>query len=250
MRTAVQLGFNGHGILERLPETDLPGALRLVDAAGFDGVEVMSNVAGEPEAVKVFVERGTRVAALHLFLSDLDVPGAIARWSETMSAMRCDTLALSAFGMDQSVDGYRGLAKRLAEVQDDLLTRGQRLYFHCHSAELAVIGPDGRRGVHVMTEVVPDLRLVIDTHWTAVAGLDPARFIVENAHRSGYYHLKDGDGSAGAVFGEGSVPLRSCLSAALTRRVDWVVLEQDRPAPDIAGAFRLFQHFVKDAKKE
>lgn len=250
IRTAVQLGFNGYGIFGRLPESDLPDTLRLVESGGFDGVEVMSNVAARRDSVDVIVRNGTPVAALHLFLNELESADAITRWSAVMTDLGCDRLAVSAFGMEQSADGYTELATRLGLIRDRLRAADQELYFHCHAAELSIVAADDRRGVDVLTTVLPDLRLVIDTHWTSVAGLSPEHFIRENSARSGYYHFKDGVGTEGAVFGEGTVPMDACLAAALTGRVDWVVLEQDRPAPDVALVFQRFGRLVHDIRQQ
>ncbi|MEV0680190.1 hypothetical protein AB0I60_27105 [Actinosynnema sp. NPDC050436] len=246
MRTAIQLGINGFGVLGRLPEDDLSAALDLVEAGGFDAVEVMGNVAGHPEGVAT-LRRRTEVAALHLFVADVVEPAELDRWVGVLDGLGCSRLILSAFGMEQSVAGYRALSGQLAAVLQRLEDAGTRLYFHCHDVELTPLPRDGaaRRGVDVLREAVPDLRVVVDTYWALAAGADPAATVTEFREFSGYYHFKDGTPEGGREFGRGAVDFPVCLQAAERSAVDWVVLEQDNGTDDPLGLFTRFHAVVK-----
>ncbi|WP_067964685.1 sugar phosphate isomerase/epimerase family protein [Nocardiopsis trehalosi] len=251
MRTAVQLGFNGHGVFGRRPTTDLDGVLGLAADAGFDGVEPMGDVAGAPGAAALLRRSRLRVPVLHLFLADVADPGDRRRWTDVLGGLDCPALALSAFGMEQSADGYHRLADDLGAVREDVRRAGADLMFHPHDAEMSVVADDGRRGTDVLTGDLPDLRLIVDAYWATRAGLDPAEAISRNAARSGYYHLKDGDASGGTEFGRGTVPMRACLRAAAAAGPGgWVVLEQEKPATDAPGVLRRFQRAVADVMQE
>jgi len=244
MRTAVQLGINGYGVLGRLPEHDLPAALDLLETSGGHAAEIMSNLAADPMAVSTLAQRRTTVAAVHLFVNEISTLDERRRWTDVLAGLRCSNLVLSGFGMEQTVNGYRELARTLSSLVDEFAANEQRVYYHCHDSELQRLEDQQVRGVDVLVAEATGLRLVIDTYWAMAAGLDPATEIIEYRDLSGYYHLKDGTRTGGAEFGNGDLDVASCLSAMFESPVDWVVLEQDTSSPDPAGLFARFSALV------
>ncbi|WP_438490162.1 hypothetical protein [Streptomyces sp. S186] len=164
MHTALQLGLNGFGVLGRRPETDLPGVLDLAERSGFDGVEVMSNLASSEEHRTALTGHGIRVAALHLFVEEID-EGGLGHWAEVLEKLGRPALALSCAAVDGTYDKHAEMVRKIERIADRLYPWGTELYFHSHGAEFGVRTDEGEEGIDHLLRTVPQLRLILDTYW-------------------------------------------------------------------------------------
>lgn len=236
-QTAVQLGIYGYGVLGRLPELNLPAALDLVERTGFDGVEIMSNVAGD---AAVLAASPLDVAGVHLFDHELVEPADRTGWVQRAAELGAPRLIVSGTDTDVTPD----LAARTVAVLTDLGDRGAAagvaVLYHAHGHEHRPLSAGGPTYLQVLLDEVDGLGLALDAYWIAHGGLDPAAEFAHRRDRSGYYHLKDDSVAERCAYGTGTVPLGRCLTRARPAPGDWAVLELDAPPadfPELAASF-------------
>lgn len=244
MRTVLQLGLNGFGVLGRRPETNLHDVLELVRRGGFDGIEVMSNLVGDPGHRRVLRRQGPQISAVHLFVEEMEERG-LDEWIHALEELGWPALALSSSTVRGTSESVARLADRIGVIADRVRSMGSMVYYHAHGTEYGILPGTDESGIDFLLRSMPGLRLILDTYWMFVAGFAPADLITRYARNSGYYHLKDGTADGGgAEFGEGVVPLRESVRAGAELPLDWVALEQDEATADPERLFARFHELV------
>lgn len=188
VKLAVQTGIFGDGMFGDRPERDLPGVLDEVREAGYDGIEVMGNLLGNPAALRDGCrDRGLTVFGLHLFWWELDFP----RLGETALELGAERLIISCLPVTGPED-IAEVADRLRALAASLAPYELPVLLHNHTQEGRVLS-DGRTTLEALAEVLsPDeLGFVIDVYWAAVSGT-LARTLERVGPRCDYFHFKDG----------------------------------------------------------
>lgn len=184
----VQTGIFGDGMFGGRPESDLDGVLDDARAAGYDGVEVMTNLLRKPERLRdACAARGLAVAAAHVFWWERDAPEV----HRAIEVLETDRLILSCLPVKQPAD-LGPVAEELQRVAAVAHSVGASLLVHNHREEGLVLS-DGRTTIEALAErLAPeDLGFVLDLHWAAVAGT-LTRTLEAVGARCDYYHFKDG----------------------------------------------------------
>ena len=244
----VQTGIYGYGMFGRAAEEDLDGTLALVAAAGYQGVEVMTSLTGDPARLNDACARaGLSIAAFHVFWHELADP----RTWEAAESLDTAHVILSGYPSEDeeaalsAVQGLRDFAARAAGC-------GRRLLVHNHAEECRPL-PSGRTVLDILTEKTdPDeLGFVIDVHWAAVGG-DMTRTIRTTAGRCDYYHIKDGsldnpEEPRSYDLGTGQVDLPLAVrEMRAAGAVSTAVVERGMPADDLVAALEHDAGFVRE----
>lgn len=242
----VQTGIYGDGMFGGRPETDLDGVLDDVRRAGYDGVEVMTNLIGDPERLRAAcTARGLSVAALHVFWWERDAPQV----RHALEVLGTGRLVVSCFPVEEPSDvpAVAGELRKLAEAAGEL---GVSTLLHNHASECQVM-PDGRTAYEALAERLPagEVGFVIDLHWAAVAGT-LSRTIEAVGARCDYYHFKDGSiaepkNGRSYDLGSGEVDIKGAWQLARTRPVAVAAVERGYAPHDQPAALHTDAMYVR-----
>ncbi len=231
---------------------DPTGCLDEVREAGFCGVEAPNYFQRfEPDKVKHwFNDRGLVVPATHGGYHDIEDPEKLTANLDFVQSFGGRYIIVSGT-KDQTLEGYDESIEVFNMAGEICRSRGLRLLYHNHAWEFKEIAP-GVRGIdRIIERTDPSLvGLNIDVYWVHVGGVDPAEFVYDYGHRSGYYHFKDGGvGDDGqpyfAELGQGTVDLAAALEAAKEMGAQWIVYEQDRTERDTFDSLTMSREHLR-----
>jgi len=237
---------------------DFRGTLEKVKALGYDGVEFAGLFGQEPAQIKrMLAEIGLAAVSAHVPLEAL-----LASPEAVVAAYReigCGFVAVP-YVTEERRPGAAGFADTIEDIRalgEAARAQGVTLLYHNHDFEFEKV--NGEYGLDVLyREVLPELlQTEIDVCWVKVAGLSPADYIKKYTGRAPVVHLKDffmkGDKKPEKLYaligladdgepqqeelfgfrpvGHGKQDMPAILCAAEQAGAQWVVVEQDEPAP-------------------
>ncbi len=217
-------------------EKDYESAVRKVAAMGYTAVETAGFPGSTPEkAARLFQELGLTVTSAHV---PLPVGPNQQKVLETMQALGKPVLVCTQIGPKdvETLETIKGLCDRLNEGYEIAHANGLAYALHNHWWEFGQV--EGRLVHDIMLEqLAPGVLFEIDTYWTSVAGVDPARVIQKLGQRAPLLHIKDGPmlkGQPQTALGEGKMDFGPILAAAQPGA--WQVVELDECATDMMEA--------------
>ncbi len=230
-------------------QTDLPGVVKAVAKAGYDGMEIgMPGGAAEVERCRAAVE-GSAVAVMgvHSGFAGWDDPAVVGQRISAAKALRSRYVISS--GRFDTLEEYRRGAGIMNEVGRRCRDEGVVFCYHNHAWEFRAV--EGTTPIHLIAgETDPALvKLCPDVYWVHVGGEPPAEFIARYQSRCPIFHFKDGlGGEQYAEFrelGQGKVDLPAALSAALACDPEWIVVEQDRSTLAPGESCRVSREYLR-----
>lgn len=161
------------------------------------------------------------------------VPYEILSDAEKLEEYRCaygfTTAVLPSLPKDVFYD-----EEKLREVMETVLktaqTHGLKIAYHNHDFEFE--RPDA---LTRLPRLYPPLKLQPDVFWLKAAGLDPLRFLEENADSIALIHLKEFASAVAdpsPVAGDGTVGAREIIRFARKHRHESIVLEYEAPCEE------------------
>lgn len=243
----VQTGRYGDGMFGDRPEKDLEGVLDDAAAAGYDGVEVMANLIGDPRRLTdACAARGLGIAALHIFWWERDEE--LVR--QALRILRPPRLLISCLPIKTPAD-VTAVAAELQVVATRTREYGAATLLHNHAPETRELD-DGRTPFESLAELLPagDVDFVIDLHWAAVSRT-LLRTVEAIGSRCYYYHFKDGsvaDPKNGRSFdlGAGEVDIPAAWQLARARPIAVATVERGYAPDDQLAALRHDAAYVRD----
>lgn len=120
-------------------------------------------------------------------------------------------------------------ANRLTAMAERLAKKDARLHYHNHHFEFTTIG--NRTAFDLLIEETDSVRIELDIGWAAAAGQDPAVLLDRYADLIDLVHVKDMivETETPVELGEGDIDLESCIDAAISADVEWLIYEYDWP---------------------
>ena len=223
MNFSVQL----YGLRDMVKDrAEFPALFPKLKELGFDGVELWG-VPEDPAALRRALDgAGLAATGAHFGLDDLRPE----RLPQTIAV--CKTLGMPMMGIGGA---DHGTPERLEEscavlkvAYDAAKADGITVYYHNHESEFEPY-PDGTLAID---RFMAACALQLDSYWSFAAGIDNFAFLLEHKERICAVHIKDGVGEKTKALGEGDCDLASVVRAAKAIGLDWLVLENDDPAPD------------------
>jgi sugar phosphate isomerase/epimerase len=251
---SVPIGLELYSVRDELMK-DLPGTVTAVARMGYQVVEFYSpyykwTTDQAKEVRKLLDDLGIKCLSTHNG-GDSISPEGMARAIELNQIIGSKYIILASPGKVSGIDGWKGLAARLAAAAEKLRPLGMATGFHNHQLEWRPV--EGQRPMDILAAGTPkDVALQLDCGTAVEAGADPVAWINANPGRIKSTHLKDwgkGEGRGYAVaFGEGDVPWKPLLDAAeSTGGVEYHLIEQEVSAP--GGALAMAQRCLENYKK-
>ncbi|GIX44221.1 MAG: sugar phosphate isomerase/epimerase [Candidatus Hydrogenedentota bacterium] len=93
----------------------------------------------------------------------------------------------------------------------------------------------------------------LDVYWASFAGCDPSQQLRQLVGRCPLIHVKDmskDETRRDEIPGDGCLPWRDILGAALEAQTEWLIVEQDNPRENAMLAVQRGLHFVKRCLRE
>ena len=238
-------------------QTDLPGVLGEVKAAGFPAFEAgnLFTTFGEELTRETLESTGLQVAGAHFGYGDFADPAKFEANLSYCTAIGTTNLMCSGVADSKTVEGYKASARLFNEIGKIAKDNGVAFNYHNHAWEFTDLG--GTNGMEILAnETDPDLvKFNIDVFWVWYGNDDPVRFIAEHAARAGYFHFKDGkrrtddNGAVRPYFlelGRGDVNLKAAYDAAVAAGAKWITAEQDSTELTALESASISRSFLKD----
>lgn len=217
---------------------DLDSTLGRVKNMGYNNVQV-SGFQMDPEIVRELTDKyELKIVASHENPKQLrdDFDTVVAK----LKAFGCDFTALGSPGavFDWETGSAADLVNEMREWGEKFKAEGIRFGFHNHEQELAKYG-DRTLLATLYEDIAPDvLYAELDLHWITRGGSSPVSWIKKVEGRMPVVHVKDfainpvDRQPYFCEIGEGNLDWPAILEALIETKVDYMVVEQDRPVPE------------------
>lgn len=231
---------------------DLPGVLRDVKNAGYDGLEFGRTDRTPDEVRRLFTDASLELCGYHAGYGTFADEEALKRDAEQLRAVGGKYLMCSgAAGRD--LDGYKksgDVFNRAGQILSDM---GIHFCYHNHNWEFFPLDGGGTGMDILLSDTDPNVvKLCPDVYWLACAGVDPADFLRQHRDRIVYLHFKDGTFDAQAQqpltfteLGRGQVDLPDAYAAAQELETEWIVTEQDKTEGTPAESARISAEYAR-----
>lgn len=228
-------------------QEDLPGVLREIAGAGYDGIE-SGNLAAFYSLDQVrdsLAQTGLQLMGAHSGYDAVADPAKLNESLDFVTAMGGSYLACSGVGQIKGIETYEQAAETFNAAAPTCRERGVTFCYHNHAWEFEDL--NGAKGIHRLIERTdPVVKLCVDVYWVHIGGEDPAEFIARYADRIGYYHVKDGAKGSFTELGRGTVDLPKAIQAALRTNPTWLVYEQDRTDKEPMQSITESRQYLRD----
>jgi len=207
---------------------DLPGVLREIGHAGYEGVEHVNLRRMDVRAKELLAENGLAVASLHCFFRDVASESGMEAGIAYLKDMGARYLICSGVAPGEGLERFEQAAPVFNAAGRRCREEGLVFCYHNHEWEFQAF--DGVKGIHRLAELTDAalVKLCVDVYWVHIGGENPAEFIARYADRVPYLHFKDGAPGVFKELGQGEVDLKAATAAALAANGEWIVYEQDR----------------------
>ena len=240
-------------------EKDFYKTIEYVKGLGYDGVEFAGMFDEDPAGIKKFCEKlGIVPVSAHVPYYDMleNTDEAIKPYAE----IGCKYIAVPYLTEEcrPGTPGFADTIKGIEKIAHATKKYGIQLLYHNHDFEFLKI--DGKYALDILYDTINSdlLKTEIDTCWVNVGGENPSEYILKYSGRAPVVHLKDFYSKGknnGKLYdligiddekeeetkeensfcfmpvGHGVQDMPSILAASVKAGAEWVVVEQDNPAP-------------------
>ncbi len=217
--------------LMKTPEEIHEGFKKVRDI-GFKVAQVSGLGPIEPERLRdISEETGVKICITHTPYNRIkdDLDNVI----KEHRIFGCDVIGLGAMPRDYwegGLESYRKFVKEANEITKKVKAAGMDFSYHNHRFEFEKL-EDGRLGIDVLLEDIPDMCFTLDTYWVQAGGASPVEYIKKTAGRVKVLHLKDmrirNNEQLFAEIGEGNINFLPIYAAAVEAGTKIAVIEQD-----------------------
>lgn len=235
---------------------DLYGTLKKVRAMGYEGIELAGLCNHTPEEIReMCAELSLTPVSAHIPYDDLllDTKKTLADYA----AIGCRYGAIP-FLIPEHRPGTEQFPIVIENIRRFCVCAKQygiQMLYHNHNFEFAKVGQ--KYALDIIYETLPGdlLQTEIDTCWVNAAGIDPSAYLLKYTGRSPLVHIKDFYGKESEEkyqetcrenvaplritdfeyrsVGSGMQEIPKLLQAASQAGVEWLIVEQDGPTPDL-----------------
>jgi sugar phosphate isomerase/epimerase len=232
----VPVGLELYSVRDELSK-DLMGTVRAVAKMGYEVVEFYSPYYQwapdyAKEVRKLLDDLKLTCLSTHNG-SNAFTPEGIEKAIELNQILGAKYIVMASAGRVEGLDGWKGVAERLAQASEKLKPLNMRAGFHNHKSEFLPI--DGARPMEILAANTPkEVTLQLDVGTCVEAGVDPVAWIKANPGRITSIHCKEWGAGEGedkgyrALFGEGDAPWLKIFEAAESvGGVEFYLVEQE-----------------------
>ena len=235
---AIPLAVQLYSLREAAAE-DFPAVLKDVAAMGYKGVETAGlNGMTAAEVKAMLDDLGLAVAGCHC---PLPAAENISQAVDECGALGT-TCIVTGFGPDdyQTEQAAKDNTARIQAAAALAAENGLQLGYHNHWWEFDK-NFGGRTPHEILMAGAPDVFAEIDVYWVKFGGGDPAEVVARLSSRAPLLHIKDGNLTPDHIHtavGAGKLDIPRIIGAADPAVTQWLIVELDNCATDMAGAVR------------
>ncbi len=233
--------------LGKQAKKDLPGAIGMVKAVGYEGIEFDAGMLQQTDSINL---------KKHMDSAQLDVIGMTLLLPELQTSLQpmIDFALITEAEwivmpwIDQKLrktpEDYQPIADKLNVAGQNIRDSGLRFAYHIHGYEFAMI--NNKRGIDVlMTHLDFNLvELQVDTFWVESAGIDCVEFSKQYIDQIGSFHMKDAasfEPLTDTEVGEGLLDMESIVRLGLSHGIEWFIVEQEETRLGLAESIKRSQ---------
>lgn len=245
----MNIGLQLYSMREHADQIDLVSHL---PAMGINQVEGYGGVYGFAEDYRKAMDAAdVTMPSGHMALADSENNFAeTMRLATTLGMKHIFAPYLDEQSRPTDTQGYRTLAKRLADVSKRYADEGLTFGWHNHDFEFVAL-PDGSVPMEILLDEAPEIYWEADLAWIIRGGRDPLDYIARYGARINSVHVKDIaaqgtnlDEDGWADLGTGVMDWPTLLTACRAQTTASIyALEHDKPADPLAYAKRSAQAF-------
>jgi sugar phosphate isomerase/epimerase len=233
-RATIPVGIEMYSVRNTM-EKDLPGTVRAVAEAGYQGLEFYAPYfewapAEAKEMRKLLDDLGIRCFSTHNdseYLSGAKLDHA----RELNLILGSKYIVMASAQPKLGADGWKEVAGTLNAAADRLEADGLRVGYHNHQPEFR--SENGLRPIEILAKhTKPSVMLQLDVGTCIEAGSDPVAWIRANPGRIRSMHCKDWSAERtkgySVLFGEGQAPWKQLFEAAENGGgIEYYLVEQE-----------------------
>ena len=232
---------------------DVEGTLVALKEMGYDGVELVGFYGKTPAELRELCEKiGLVILSAHIGYEELR--DKIDTRLEDFAELGCKYVGISWMPIECHKGGERheGVYDNIKEISAKLRARGIKLLYHNHGYEMCEY--DGKRLHEWLFEAMSDeeLQPELDTAWIDLEVGEAESYIRKFKNRCDVVHIKSYIGYEGfdelvhspdsakprkfyefCNYEVGRLDIPSVVKAAKESGTKWLVVEQDRPDPNL-----------------
>jgi sugar phosphate isomerase/epimerase len=248
----IPIGLELYSVRDMMKEDEI-ATVKAVAKLGYDYVEfygpyMMWTPDRAREMRKVLDDTGLKCHSTHNSHTSFD-PENINKAIELNKIIGSSMIIMASAGrVENGIDGWKGVAEKLAKGSEKMKAAGLAGGFHNHKTEFVPI--NGVRPMEVLAQNTPkDVILQLDVGTCVEAGYDPVQWIRQNPGRFRSIHCKEYSKEKGfrVLFGDGDSPWKQIFEAAESvGGVEGYLIEQEGYSePSIVAAEKCLQNIRK-----
>jgi len=239
-------------------EKNFEESVRKIAEIGYAGIETYTlpeNITLQ-HAGKVFKDLGIKVFSMHSELPIGDKRDLALRMAD---AYDCDMVVYHGWPAEEkfiTLDATKRTVETYNEINAFLKSKGLHFGLHNHWWEFEKTDYGIYPFYYLFENLDKDVVFEVDTYWTKVAGLDPAKVLTDFGKRAPLLHIKDGPAVKGDPMykhvpaGEGTLDFHSIVKAG-GENIKWMIVEFDEYEKDILdGIKKSYDYLTKNELAE
>ncbi len=227
---------------------NFPAVLDDVAVMGYRGVETAGlHGMSAPDVKKILDGLGMEVAACHVPMPTKDNISSLVDDAQALAT----TKIVSGRGSDsfKTEQAARDTAALCEEAAALAAENGLQLGYHNHWWEFER-DFGGSTPYDIFMAEAPNVFCEIDVYWVAHGGADPVALVQKLKNRTPLLHIKDGpleENCIHTAVGAGVLDISAIIGAADPTVTDWLIVELDNCATDMAEAARESARYLLDS---
>jgi sugar phosphate isomerase/epimerase len=225
-RKPIPIGIQLYSVRRQCAK-DLPGVLKGLADAGYEGVEFAGYHGRKAPALrKLLDDSGLQCCGTHTRLHTLE-GDQLERTAAFHRTLGNRFLIVPGLPRQRTAQGWIDMAKRFNDIAARARPMGMRVGYHAHGGDFRRV--EGKVPWELFFDNAdPGVVMQIDTGNCMAGGGDPLAMLRKYPGRSLTIHLKEHGGPRGAPIGEGRVPWKEILEVCRTTGgTEWFVVEHE-----------------------
>lgn len=211
---------------------DTKNTFSRISQIGFRYVQI--SAVSEPKDVKelkkILDDNGLKAVSTHTGYDR--IINDIEKVIEEHKILGCEAIFCPGLPKElHNKEGYLKVAEELNKIIEKIKENGLILGYHNHGIEFERY--DGKTGLEILLENVPDLHAEIDTYWVQYGGGDPAYWIEKYKGRVSQVHFKDmgiiNNQQVMPPIGDGNLNWERIIKVCKKSKVKYCLIEMDKP---------------------
>ena len=245
-RMAIPLALQLYS-LRKAAAKDFPAVLKDVAAMGYRGVETAGlQGMSAADVKKILDDLGMEVAACHAAMPTKDNISSLVDDAQALATTRIVSgRGADSFKTEQAARETAALCEEAATLAAE---NGLQLGYHNHWWEFQH-DFNGSTPYDIFMAEAPSISCEIDVYWVADGGADPVALVEKLKSRTPLLHIKDGpleENRLHTAVGVGVLDIPAIIGAADPGVTEWLIVELDNCATDMAEAVRESARYLID----